>query len=85
MRIQWNLNTQPYDKQTKVAKPTENRKVKWQYTTNIKIVDYITVGSTTAIQLVWYNQFMWSQPTLFSQKICNQKDSHLKICKWSSL
>ena len=34
------------------------------------------VGVTTAIQLVWLNQFTGSQPSHLPQKLCNQKDIH---------
>ena len=36
---------------------------------------------TTATQLVWLNRFTGSQPSHLPQKLCNQKDTHLKICK----
>ena len=40
-----------------------------------------SVGETTAIQPVWLNRFTVSQPSYKRQKLCNQKDTHAKICK----
>ena len=42
-----------------------------------------SVGVTTATQLVWINlnRFTGSKPSLYPQKPCNQKDTHLKNCK----
>ena len=40
-----------------------------------------SVGETTATQLVWLNRFMGSQPSHLTQKLCNQKDTCLKIGK----
>ena len=43
------------------------------------------VGVTTAILVVWLNWFTSAQPSHLPQQPCNQKDSHLKNCKYSSL
>ena len=40
-----------------------------------------SAGVTIATQLVWLNHFTGSQPSYLPQKPCNQKDTHLKICK----
>ena len=40
-----------------------------------------SVGVTTTIQLVWLNWLMVTQPSHWPQKLCNQKDTHLKLCK----
>ena len=34
---------------------------------------------TIATQLVWLNRFTGSQPTHETQKLCNKKDTHIKI------
>ena len=41
-----------------------------------------SVGVTTVIQLVWLNRFTGTQPSHLPQQPCNQKDTHLKICKY---
>ena len=38
------------------------------------------VGVTTATQLLWLTDLR-AQPSHFPQQPCNQKDTHLKICK----
>ena len=40
-----------------------------------------SVGVTIATQLVWLNRFTGSKPSHLPQKLCNQKDTHLKFCK----
>ena len=40
-----------------------------------------SVGVTNATQLVWLNGFTGSQPSRLPQKMCNQKDTYLNICK----
>ena len=44
-----------------------------------------SVGVTIATQLMWLNRFTGSQPSHLPQKPCNQKGTHIKICKQSSL
>ena len=44
-----------------------------------------SVGVTAVTQLVWLNRFTSAQPSHQPQQPCNQKDIHLKICKYSSL
>ena len=41
-----------------------------------------SVGVTIATQLVWLSRFTETQPSHLPQKLCNQKDIHLKI--WNS-
>ena len=43
-----------------------------------------SVGVTTATQLVWLTGLR-AQPSHSPQQPCNQKDAHLKICKYTSL
>ena len=43
-----------------------------------------SVGVTTATQLVWLTWFT-GPPSHSPQQPCNQKDTHLKICKQTSL
>ena len=43
-----------------------------------------SVGVTTATQLVWLTWFT-AQPSHSPQQPCNQKDTRLKICKYTSL
>ena len=38
------------------------------------------VKVTIATQLVLLNRFMECQPSHYPQKLCNQKDTHLKMC-----
>ena len=42
-------------------------------------------GTTTVIQLVWLNRFTGFQLSHLQQKLCSQKDTHLKLSKWSAL
>ena len=44
-----------------------------------------SVGETTTALLVWLNRFTGSQLSHWPQKLWNQTDSHLKMCKYSSL
>ena len=38
-----------------------------------------SVGVTTATQFVWINKFTGSNPSHLLQKLCNQKDTHIKF------
>ena len=78
--------TQSYDKS-----PYTNRNVKrakWQHKQRQKssIKQQLrtdlgrSVGVTTATQLVWLTWFT-GPPSHSPQQPCNQKDTHLKICK----
>ena len=40
-----------------------------------------SVGVSTAIQLMWLNRFTEFKPSHSPQKLCNQKYTHLQICK----
>ena len=75
---------------TKAPTPTENAKrAKWQHKTTPQkssIKQQLrtdlgwSVGVTTATQLVWLTWFT-GPPSPLPQQLCNQKDTHLKICK----
>ena len=67
--------------------PPKIQKATWQHKNVTKNFDYTTiadrrsVGVTTATQLMWYNRFTGSQPSHWPQKLCSQKDAHLKNYK----
>ena len=79
--------TQSYDKSPfidrKSKKQRENTKTpqKTSITQRLRTDLGRSVGVTIAIQLVWLNRFTGSQPSHLPQKPCNQKDTHLKMCK----
>ena len=74
--VLWNTN--PYNNR-------KFQKAKWQDNTKRhqkRLRTYLgqSVGITTATQLVLLNRFTGFQPSYSPQKLCNQKDTHLKIC-----
>ena len=40
---------------------------------------WTNLGQFTALQRVWLNRFTGSQPFHYPQKLCNQKETHLKF------
>ena len=73
---------------TKALTPTEIQNAMSQLKRVIKNSDYTTLRTdlgrsvevTTATQLVLLNRFTGSQPFLELEKLCNQNDTHLKMC-----
>ena len=75
---------------TKAPTPTEKSKLqrdstktqpKTSITQRLRTDLGRSVGVTIAIKLVWINRLTGPQASHISQKLCNQKDTHLKICK----
>ena len=75
---------------TKAPIPTEKlkKKSKWQHKNATKNFYYITIADRLrtmsfreVTQLMWLTRMMGSQPSHKTRKLCNQKDTHLKIYK----
>ena len=77
--------TQSYDKAPtpteKSKKQYDNTKIHQNFEQRLRTDLGRSVEVTIATQLVWLNRFTGSQPSHEPQKPCNQKDTHLKICK----
>ena len=75
---------------TKAPRPTDKSKKQRDNTklsTKTSITQWLetdlgwSAGVTIDTKLVWLNRITGSQPFHKPQKLCNQKDTYLKICK----
>ena len=69
--------------QQKIQKPTDNTFTppKTSITQRLRTDPGRPTGAATAIKPVWPNRCTGTKPSHLPQKPCNQKDTHLKICK----
>ena len=67
--------------------PTHRKfqKATLQHKNATKNFDYTMIADrlrvTTPTQLLWLSRFTGSQPSQLPQKLCNQKDTQIQICK----
>ena len=79
--------TQSYGKNPLHRQNIPKGKLQYKNATKTSITQLLRIylgwsaGVTTATQLVWLNLFTEAQPSHQLQKLCNQKDTFLIICK----